>query len=633
MNGKTNYPLLDNLNSPEDLRQLPESSLEQVARELRQFLLASVSQSGGHFAAGLGTVELTVALHYLYNTPEDRIVWDVGHQAYPHKILTGRRDRIHTVRQKSGVAPFPKRDESEYDTFGVGHSSTSIGAALGMALAAKITGTNRRAVAVIGDGGLTAGMAFEALNHAGDSGVDMLVVLNDNNMSISPNVGALSNRFAQLLSGKIYKTVREGSKKVLSQVPNAWELARRAEEHVKGFIVPGTLFEEFGFNYIGPIDGHDLPTVLSTLRNIQELEGPQFLHIITKKGKGYAPAEEDPVKYHGVTPFDPSVGIVSNPAAAPPKPSYSKIFGDWLCDMAALDKRLVAITPAMREGSGLVRFEQEFPDRYFDVAIAEQHAVTVAAGMACDGLKPVVAIYSTFLQRGYDQLVHDVALQNLPVLFALDRAGVVGADGPTHNGSYDNSFLRCLPNIVLMAPADENECRQMFYTGFMHDGPAAVRYPRGGGPGVGLEAKMTALPLGKAEVRRRGRDVAILAFGTMVAPAAVVAEKLDASLVNMRFIKPLDEAVIVEMANAHDVLVTVEENVTAGGAGSAINEVLAAHGIPKLVLNLGLPDRLLQHGSREDMLADGGLDVAHIEASIAAFLDKVRGGESAAQTA
>jgi 1-deoxy-D-xylulose-5-phosphate synthase len=633
MNGKTNYPLLDNLNSPEDLRQLPESSLEQVARELRQFLLASVSQSGGHFAAGLGTVELTVALHYLYNTPEDRIVWDVGHQAYPHKILTGRRDRIHTVRQKSGVAPFPKRDESEYDTFGVGHSSTSIGAALGMALAAKITGTNRRAVAVIGDGGLTAGMAFEALNHAGDSGVDMLVVLNDNNMSISPNVGALSNRFAQLLSGKIYKTVREGSKKVLSQVPNAWELARRAEEHVKGFIVPGTLFEEFGFNYIGPIDGHDLPTVLSTLRNIQELEGPQFLHIITKKGKGYAPAEEDPVKYHGVTPFDPSVGIVSNPAAAPPKPSYSKIFGDWLCDMAALDKRLVAITPAMREGSGLVRFEQEFPDRYFDVAIAEQHAVTVAAGMACDGLKPVVAIYSTFLQRGYDQLVHDVALQNLPVLFALDRAGVVGADGPTHNGSYDNSFLRCLPNIVLMAPADENECRQMFYTGFMHDGPAAVRYPRGGGPGVGLEAKMTALPLGKAEVRRRGRDVAILAFGTMVAPAAVVAEKLDASLLNMRFIKPLDEAVIVEMANAHDVLVTVEENVTAGGAGSAINEVLAAHGIPKLVLNLGLPDRLLQHGSREDMLADGGLDVAHIEASIAAFLDKVRGGESAAQTA
>lgn len=633
MNGKTNYPLLDNLNSPEDLRQLPESSLEQVARELRQFLLASVSQSGGHFAAGLGTVELTVALHYLYNTPEDRIVWDVGHQAYPHKILTGRRDRIHTVRQKGGVAPFPKRDESEYDTFGVGHSSTSIGAALGMALAAKTTGTGRRAVAVIGDGGLTAGMAFEALNHAGDTGADMLVILNDNNMSISPNVGALSNRFAQLLSGKIYKTVREGSKKVLSQVPNAWELARRAEEHVKGFIVPGTLFEEFGFNYIGPIDGHDLPTVLATLRNIRGLEGPQFLHIITKKGKGYAPAEEDPVKYHGVTPFDPSVGIVSSPAAAPSKPNYSKVFGDWLCDMAALDKRLVAITPAMREGSGLVRFEQEFPDRYFDVAIAEQHAVTVAAGMACDGLKPVVAIYSTFLQRGYDQLVHDVALQNLPVLFALDRAGVVGADGPTHNGSYDNSFLRCLPNIVLMAPADENECRQMLYTGFIHDGPAAVRYPRGGGPGVELEAQMTALPLGKAELRRRGRGIAILAFGTMVAPAEVVAEKLDASVVNMRFIKPLDEDIIIEMAHTHDVIVTIDENVTAGGAGSAVNEVLAAHAIPKLILNLGLPDRLLQHGSRDDMLIDGGLDAAHIEASITAFLDKVHGTPSAAQSA
>jgi len=632
MNGKTNYPLLDNLNSPEDLRLLPESSLEQVARELRQFLLASVSQSGGHFAAGLGTVELTVALHYLYNTPEDRIVWDVGHQAYPHKILTGRRDRMHTVRQKDGVSPFPKREESQYDTFGVGHSSTSIGAALGMAIAAKITGSPRRAIAVIGDGGLTAGMAFEALNHAGDSGTNMLVILNDNNMSISPNVGALSNRFAQLLSGKIYKTVREGSKKVLSQVPNAWELARRAEEHVKGFIVPGTLFEEFGFNYIGPIDGHDLHTVLTTLRNIQELEGPQFLHIITKKGKGYAPAEDDPVKYHGVTPFDPSVGIVAKPSTKA-KPSYSKIFGDWLCDMAAIDKRLVAITPAMREGSGLVRFEQEFPERYFDVAIAEQHAVTVAAGMACDGLKPVVAIYSTFLQRGYDQLVHDVALQNLPVLFALDRAGVVGADGPTHNGSYDNSFLRCLPNIVLMAPADENECRQMLYTGFMHDGPAAVRYPRGGGSGVELESKMTALPLGKAEVRRRGQNIAILAFGTMVEPCVAVAEKLDATLVNMRFIKPIDEDLIVEMAASHDVLVTVDENVTAGGAGSAIDEVLAARAIPQLVLNLGLPDRLLQHGSRDDMLADAGLTSDQIETAISVYVGKLAGATSAVQSA
>jgi 1-deoxy-D-xylulose-5-phosphate synthase len=622
MNPKSNFPLLDNINSPEDLRQLPESSLEQVASELREFLLASVSQSGGHFAAGLGTVELTVALHYLYDTPEDRIVWDVGHQAYPHKILTGRRDRMHTVRQKDGVAPFPKRDESAYDTFGVGHSSTSISAALGMALAAKTTGNHRRAVAVIGDGGLTAGMAFEALNHAGDTEANVLVILNDNNMSISPNVGALSNRFAQLLSGKLYTTVREGSKKVLSQVPNAWELARRAEEHVKGFIVPGTLFEEFGFNYIGPIDGHDLPTVLNTLRNIKALEGPQFLHIITKKGKGYAPAEEDPVKYHGVTPFDPSVGIVPKPAPSSAKPSYSKIFGDWLCDMAKVDQRLVAITPAMREGSGLVRFEQEYPDRYFDVAIAEQHSVAVAAGMACDGLKPVVAIYSTFLQRGYDQVVHDVITQNLPVLFALDRAGVVGADGPTHNGSYDTSFLRCLPNIVLMAPAEENECRQMLYTGFMHDGPAAVRYPRGGGPGVVLADEMSALPIGKAQVRRRGRGIAILAFGTMVAPCEEVAENLDATLVNMRFIKPLDEEMIVEMAESHDLLVTVDENVIAGGAGSGVNEVLAAHGIPQLIANLGLPDRLLQHGSRDDMLADARLTSASIEADIRRYREK-----------
>lgn len=631
MNRQSNYPLLENINSPEDLRQLPESSLEQVAGELREFLLASVSQSGGHFAAGLGTVELTVALHYLYNTPEDRIVWDVGHQAYPHKILTGRRDRMHTVRKKDGVSPFPKREESPYDTFGVGHSSTSIGAALGMAIAAKATGSERRAVAVIGDGGLTAGMAFEALNHAGDIGANMLVILNDNNMSISPNVGALSNRFAQLLSGKIYTTVRESSKKVLSQVPNAWELARRAEEHVKGLIVPGTLFEEFGFNYIGPIDGHDMHTVLNTLRNIQELDGPQFLHIITKKGKGYAPAEQDPVKYHGVTPFDPTVGIV--PSSAPAStPTYTKIFGDWLCDMASLDPRLVAITPAMREGSGLVRFEQEYPDRYFDVAIAEQHAVTVAAGMACDGLKPVVAIYSTFLQRGYDQLVHDVVMQKLPVLFALDRAGAVGADGPTHNGSYDNSFLRCLPNIVLMAPADENECRQMLYTGFMHDGPAAVRYPRGGGPGTAVVEQMNALPIGKAEVRRRGDGIAILAFGTMVAPCEVVAENLDASLVNMRFVKPIDEDLIVEMAESHDLLVTVDENAIAGGAGSAVNEVLAARGIVQMVVNLGLPDRLIQHGSRDEMLADAGLTTTGIETSIRSSLEKI-GADRAAKSA
>lgn len=629
MNRKSSFPLLDNINSPEDLRQLPESSLDQVASELREFLLSSVSRSGGHFAAGLGTVELTVALHYLYNTPEDRIVWDVGHQAYPHKILTGRRDRMHTVRKKGGVAPFPKRDESIYDTFGVGHSSTSISAALGMALAAKTTGNARRAVAVIGDGGLTAGMAFEALNHAGDTGADVLVILNDNNMSISPNVGALSNHFAQLISGKLYTTVREGSKRVLSQVPNAWEMVRRAEEHVKGFIVPGTLFEEFGFNYIGPIDGHDLHAVLNTLRNIQALEGPQFLHIVTKKGKGYAPAEEDPVKYHGVTPFDPTVGIVPKPIPTTTKPTYSKIFGDWLCDMARLDPRLVAITPAMREGSGLVRFEQEFPDRYFDVAIAEQHSVAVAAGMACDGLKPVVAIYSTFLQRGYDQVVHDVITQNLPVLFALDRAGVVGADGPTHNGSYDNSFLRCLPNIVLMAPAEENECRQMLYTGFMHDGPVAVRYPRGVGPGITTEEQMCALPIGKAQVRRSGGGIAILAFGTMVTPCEVVAENLGATLINMRFIKPLDEDLIVEMTESHELLVTVDENVIAGGAGSAVNEVLAARGIVQSITNIGLPDRLLQHGSREDMLADAGLTSEAIEASIRVYIEKIGTGEAA----
>ena len=537
MTEQIQYPLLSRINSPYDLRQLPESSLEQVGRELRGCLLESVSRSGGHFAAGLGSIELTIALHYLYNTPEDRLVWDVGHQAYPHKILTGRRERLPTIRQWEGLAPFPKRDESPYDAFGVGHSSTSISAALGMAIAARHTGSGRRAVAIIGDGGLTAGMAFEALNHAGDIGADLLVILNDNNMSISPNVGALANRFAQLISGKLYTTVREGSKKVLSQLPSVWELARRAEEHVKGLVVPGTLFEEFGFNYIGPIDGHHLPTLLATLRNIRELSGPQFLHIITKKGKGYEPAEADPVKYHGVSPFDPTLGIV--PSAKVAKPTYSDVFGEWICDMAAHDPRLVAITPAMREGSGLVRFEREHPTRYFDVAIAEQHAVTVAAGMACDGLKPVVAIYSTFLQRGYDQLIHDVVTQKLPVLFAIDRAGVVGADGPTHNGSFDESFLRCLPDLVLMAPADENECRQMLYTGFTLDAPAAVRYPRGPGLGVEVQKTMTALPIGKGEVRRRGTGIALLAFGSMVGLALSVGEALNATVVNMRFIKPV----------------------------------------------------------------------------------------------
>ncbi len=605
MTDHARYSLLDDINSPADLRALPESSLEQVAAEVRAFLLDSVSRSGGHFAAGLGTVELTVVLHYLYNTPEDRIVWDVGHQAYPHKILTGRKERLQSIRKWQGLAPFPKRDESPYDTFGVGHSSTSISAALGMAIAAKLTGSARRAVAVIGDGAMTAGLAFEALNHAGDLGDDLLVVLNDNDMSISPNVGALSNRFAQILSGKLYTTVREGSKKVLSQMPPMWELARRAEEHVKGLVVPGTLFEEFGFNYLGPIDGHDIPALLSTLKNIRELRGPQLLHVITKKGKGYAPAEADPVKYHGVSPFDPDVGIVASEKKK--APNYSDIFGDWVCDMAARDRRLVAITPAMREGSGLVRFEREFPDRYFDVAIAEQHAVNVAAGMACDGLKPVVAIYSTFLQRGYDQVIHDVVNQNLPVLFALDRAGLVGADGPTHNGSYDLSFLRCLPNMTVMAPADENECRQMLYTGFMLDGPAAVRYPRGTGPGAEIRSDMEKLPIGKGELRRRGKRVALLAFGTMVAPALEVAEQLDATVANMRFVKPLDTALVLELAAAHDLLVTVEENVVAGGAGSAVNECLAEAGVGVAIANCGLPDRLVQHGSREDMLADAGL--------------------------
>ena len=625
MQNKIHTPLLDTIDTPEDLRKLPESDLVPLARELREFLLHSVSQSGGHFAASLGAMELTIALHYLFNTPEDRLVWDVGHQAYVHKILTGRKDRLHTIRQWQGLAPFPKREESEYDTFGVGHSSTSIGAALGMAIAAKQTGSDRKAVAIIGDGGITAGMAFEALNHAGALGVNLLVVLNDNNMSISPNVGALSNRFAQILSGKLYTTVKKGSKKVLSRMPNVWELARRTEEHVKGLIMPGTLFEEFGFNYIGPIDGHDLPTLITTIRNIKNLEGPQFLHVVTKKGKGYGPAEEDPVKYHGVTPFDPAKGII--PSAKPSAPTYSKIFGDWICDMAAKDERLVAITPAMREGSGLVRFEQEYPDRYFDVAIAEQHSVTVAAGMACDGLKPVVAIYSTFLQRAYDQLIHDVVVQKLPVLFAIDRAGVVGADGPTHNGSYDITFMRCLPDMVIMTPADENECRQMLYTGFLLDQPASVRYPRGGGPGVEIQQEMTAIPLGKAEVRRKGKGLAILAFGVMLDVAMQAGEALNATVVNMRFVKPIDTDMILKMASEHDLLVTIEENVVDGGAGCAVNEVLAAHGVYHPVINYGLPDRLIQHGSREDMLNDAGLT----RKDFLAFIRQYTGSEKEAK--
>ncbi len=607
MNKEINTPLLDNIDSPADLRKLPESKLDQVADEIREFLLYSVSRSGGHFAASLGATELTIALHYLYNTPDDRLVWDVGHQAYVHKILTGRKERLNTIRQWKGLAPFPKRDESDYDAFGVGHSSTSISAALGMSTAASRSGQKRKCVAIIGDGGLTAGMAFEALNHAGAQHSDLLVILNDNNMSISPNVGALSNRFAELLSGKFYSSVRKSGKKVLSNIPAALEIAKRTEEHVKGLIVPGTLFEEFGFNYIGPVDGHDLSVLISMLKNIQKLEGPQFLHVITKKGKGYAPAEDDPVKYHGVTPFDPKKGIIPSSKSLS-SPSYSKVFGDWACDIAKLDNRFAAITPAMREGSGLVRFEKEHPDKYFDVAISEQHSVTVAAGMVCDGLKPVVAIYSTFLQRAYDQLIHDVAIQNLPVLFAIDRAGCVGADGPTHNGVYDLTFMRCLPNIVLMTPSDENECRQMLYTGFQLNQPAAVRYPRGTGPGVKVLHEMTKLPIGKGEVRCKGKDIAILAFGTMVEPCERIGKELNATVINMRFVKPIDESLILNICEEHHLIITVEENVVQGGAGSAVNEVLAAYGISQRIVNHGLPDRLIQHGTRDDMLRDAGLD-------------------------
>lgn len=614
------YPILSGIDSPEDLRRLSEDQLAPLAKELRRFLLDSVSRSGGHFSAGLGTVELTVALHYVFDTPRECLVWDVGHQAYPHKILTGRRDRMVTIRQKDGVCAFPNRAESEYDAFGVGHSSTSISAALGMAIAAAHRGDPRQMVAIIGDGGITGGMAFEALNHAGTLDANLLVILNDNDMSISPNVGALNNYLAKVLSSKLYSTVREESKKVLSHMPPFWELARRTEEHVKGMVAPGTLFEELGFNYFGPIDGHDLDALVSTLENLHKLSGPRFLHVVTKKGKGYGPAERDPIAYHGVPSFDPSKD--SLPKAKGGKPSYTQVFGNWLCDMAERDGRLMAITPAMREGSGLVAFSERFPERYFDVAIAEQHCVTLAAGQACEGAKPVVAIYSTFLQRAYDQLIHDVALQNLPVLFAIDRAGLVGPDGPTHAGSFDLTFMRCIPNLVIMAPADENECRQMLYTGFQHDGPAAVRYPRGTGPGVAVEHEMTALPLGKAEVRRRGHRLAILAFGTMLAPALEAGEALDATVVNMRFVKPLDEALILELAESHDALVTVEENTIAGGAGSAVNEYLNARQVMMPILNLGLPDANIEQGTRDELLAFCGLDQGGILHRITGFIDK-----------
>ncbi len=603
----TVFPLLEQIDTPLDLRQLPEPRLPILAHELREYLIQTVARTGGHFAANLGTVELTIALHYVFNTPEDRLVWDVGHQTYPHKILTGRRVHMDTLRRKGGVAGFPKRCESDYDTFGVGHSSTSLSAALGMAIAAERAGSDRKIVAVIGDGAMTAGMVFEALNHAGDLKSDLLVVLNDNEMSISPNVGALSAHLTKLLSGRLFSSVREGGKRVLSHVPPMLEVARRAEEHVKGMFAPGgTLFEELGFNYFGPVDGHDLSTLVPTLRNLRALKGPRLLHVVTRKGKGYKLAEEEPVGYHGVGSFDPVCGL--KPAKPSGGPTYTQVFGEWLCDMAERDERLIGITPAMREGSGLVEFAERFPDRYFDVAIAEQHAVTLAAGLACDGLKPVVAIYSTFLQRAYDQLVHDVALQNLPVLFAIDRAGLVGPDGPTHAGSFDYSFLRCIPNLVVMAPADENECRQMLYTGFQLDQPAAVRYPRGKGTGVKPVREMRALPVGKAEIRRRGRELALLAFGNMVSVAETVAEHLDATVVNMRFVKPLDEIAVVQLAAEHRWLVTLEENTVAGGAGSAVNECLAVRGIQVVVRNIGLPDRFVEQGERDELLAECGLD-------------------------
>ena len=576
-----------------------------------------MAQTGGHLSSNLGTIELTIALHYTFNTPHDRIVWDVGHQTYAHKILTGRREAMSRLRMADGPSGFPRRSESVYDTFGTAHSSTSISAALGMAIAARCKGEQRSVVAVIGDGAMSAGMAFEALNNAGTAGADLLVILNDNDMSISEPVGAFNNHLARLLSGRAYNSLRRGGKEMLSKLPPVKELAKRWEEHMKGMVLPGTLFEEFGFNYIGPIDGHDLDTLVKTLHNVRELKGPQLLHVVTRKGYGYARAEEDPILYHGVPKFDLAAGVIVKPAA---KPAYTQVFGDWLCDIAARDRRVVAITPAMREGSGLVRFSREFPDRYFDVGIAEQHAVTFAGGLACEGLKPVVAIYSTFLQRGYDQLIHDVALQNLPVVFAIDRAGIVGADGATHAGAFDLSFMRCLPNMMVMAPSDENECRQLLYTAYLQDGPTAVRYPRGSGPGVVPCAEMTALPIGKGEIRRDARRrtnrVAILAFGGVLHPALAAAEEIDATVADMRFVKPLDVALILRLAREHDALVTVEENVIAGGAGSGVSEVLAAEGIAIPMLHLGLPDRFVDHGDPAQLLADCGLDARGIAASI-----------------
>ena len=611
------YPRLSRIDRPADLRTFEPTELRAIADELRTYLIESVGKSGGHFGAGLGVVELTTVLHYLYDTPDDRIVWDVGHQSYPHKILTGRRDAIHTVKQKDGVAPFPKREESEYDTFGVGHSSTSISAALGMAIANAKAGNERKVVAVIGDGAMTAGMAWEALGHAGgmDDEPNLLVILNDNRMSISEAVGGLTKMLGRMSGSKTLNALREGGKKLLGDKnrPTA-RFVRRWEEHWKGMFVPSTLFEEMGFHYTGPIDGHDVDALLGTLKTLKGLKGPQLLHVITTKGKGYELAEDDQIGYHAVSPFDPDKGVVSKPGAK--KPTYTDVFGDWLCDMAAADPKLLAITPAMREGSGLVRFSKEYPDRYFDVAIAEQHAVTLAAGMACEGAKPVVAIYSTFLQRGYDQLVHDVAIQKLDVLFAIDRGGVVGPDGATHAGNLDLSYLRCVPNMLVMAPADEDECRRMLSTGFRHEGPAAVRYPRGTGPGAAIEQSLDTLPIGKAQLRRRGARLALLAFGAIVPAAEKIGEELGLSVVNMRFVKPLDRASILELAASHQGFVTLEDNVVAGGAGSGVAELLAAEGITMPILHLGLPDEFQHHASREDLLAEAGLDAAGIRAAI-----------------
>jgi 1-deoxy-D-xylulose-5-phosphate synthase len=632
-NPMNSYALLESIDDPARLRQLDRRQLSQLAIELRAFLVESVSATGGHLSSNLGTVELTIALHYAFKTPDDRLIWDVGHQTYGHKILTGRREGMKRLRQKGGIAGFPRREESPYDTFGTAHSSTSISAALGMAVAAKRQGSARNVVAVIGDGAMTAGMAFEALNNAEQSGAKVIVILNDNDMSISENVGALNNYLAKLMSGRFYAATKKTAEKVLSVAPPMKELAKRFEEHAKGMLTPSTMFEEFGFNYTGPIDGHNIDVLVDTLNNLKRLHGPQFLHVVTRKGQGYKLAEEDPIAYHGPGKFDPGVGIVKAKPAPDtrPRPTYTQVFGEWLCDMARLDSRLVGITPAMREGSGLVKFSQEYPDRYFDVGIAEQHAVTFAAGMAVDGLKPVVAIYSTFLQRAYDQLIHDVALQNIPVVFALDRGGLVGADGPTHHGAFDHSYLRCVPNMTVMAPSDENECRQMLYTAFTIDGPTAVRYPRGSGPGVEIAKAMKALPIGRGEVRREGRRVAILAFGSMLSPALDAGEQLNATVANMRFVKPIDRELAFRLAASHDVIVTVEESVVAGGAGSAVAEALSEDGIAVPVLRLGLPDQFVEHGDPQQLLADCGLDGAGIVRAIREHLEKAgrRSGKAA----